>query len=159
MVSTYSSARLHLRPMRYRDAWCLRSAFNTPGFDRGMYMMGPFSFLGAIKVIHGFMRGERLGYMYPFTIADKSNRCMGQIWIVRRRQWEIGYWMHPEFQRKGFMKEALQEIMRFAASQQIVPIVQTYLWNEPSQRVVLASGFQEVARDDEKITFAIVSKS
>jgi hypothetical protein len=155
--SSSSIGSCYLRTMHYRDAWCLRSAFNIPGFDRGMTMKGPFSIIGALKIIYNFKKAARRDFSHPFTIIDDHNHCMGQIWMIYRNEWHIGFWLHPKFQHKGYMRSAVKHIASFAKKNNICPHAYVCDWNEKSKNVLYACDFYEVSRNSGKIKFSPIA--
>ncbi len=61
---------------------------------------------------------------------------------------ELGYELIPEYQRKGYMKEALEIVLRFAFQEiKLVKILaETHEANTPSIKLLKSHGFKEVKK-------------
>ena len=80
-------------------------------------------------------------------VLKEENRIIGGLCFKgppnESHEAEIGYGIYPEYQRKGYMTEALQEIARwtFQHPQIVAILAETEKSNIPSQRVLEKIGF------------------
>lgn len=88
--------------------------------------------------------------------VTQNNTAVGRIGIRPKENSiiNLGYWLHPDFQGKGYMTEAVQGAIAFAFKnlQAKKVIAEAATWNIGSIRVMENSGMQQIATD-EKIGF------
>jgi RimJ/RimL family protein N-acetyltransferase len=95
-----------------------------------------------------------------FTMYEnENNKPIGRMSIRPEEAldtWSIGFWMHHDYGRQGYMKEAASMIIDFGftalQAKQIEAGAAT--WNEPSQKVLLATGMDEDRSDGHQFTRA-----
>ena len=94
---------------------------------------------------------ERLatGAGYSFAIADaQTDRAVGSIGLWLRDLDEgrasTGYWVAPEFRRRGFGAAALRALTSWALTLEGIDRLQLYVepWNEGSWRAAESCGYQ-----------------
>ncbi len=86
---------------------------------------------------------------YSFAIADaKTDAPVGQIGLwtkdIQAGRASTGYWVAPQYRRRGYARAALQALTTWALSLQEVERLELYVepWNEGSWRAAEACGFQ-----------------
>jgi RimJ/RimL family protein N-acetyltransferase len=89
------------------------------------------------------------GVGYSFAIADaRTGDAVGQIGLWTREidhgRATTGYWIGPEFRRRGYVRAALGALTVWALSLEEVKRVQLHVepWNEGSWRAAEACGYQ-----------------
>jgi [ribosomal protein S5]-alanine N-acetyltransferase len=91
------------------------------------------------------------GITYGFTIAEPStNTLMGRIGVRKTNRmdvWNLGFWMHPEQQGRGYMTEAATAVLIFGFEELgATKIEASYaLWNKASRRVLEKVGMKFIA--------------
>ena len=86
-------------------------------------------------------------YSFSMWLRDIPNTLVGRI-SIRSNDWgdgyNIGYWTHPVHQRKGYMTEALNAVLKFGFEQLEVPWIEAYyaVWNTGSGRVLEKVGMR-----------------
>ncbi|MEZ4849282.1 MAG: GNAT family protein [Bacteroidia bacterium] len=124
------------------------SASRYPGFNDGMQWDPPEHKDTIAESLKRSIQSWKEGKGYSFTIVsrDESAQRLGRI-SIRPDQgenvWNIGYWTHPEHQKKGIMTEAVGAILEFGFTQlQATKITAcTATWNKASEKVLLNHGF------------------
>ena len=94
-----------------------------------------------------------------FTIRNKERQLVGSINITpdkkNPKQAEIGYYLGSEFQKKGYMKRALEVLLDYGFQNLGYDTIYGDVVddNVASVKTLLACGFQEVGRFKEKIRY------
>jgi [ribosomal protein S5]-alanine N-acetyltransferase len=148
MTSTISTHRLQLRPLGLRDALLMHKTFAIPGFTDGMYYKGPVSLWFALKAV---IRPK--GVRFSIRLKGKP---IGSIWLIHRKSgWNLGFWLHPDFQGKGYMTEAVGALLDFAARSLKMKQVHAgaFPWNRASQNVLLSNGFVFLEQKDGELRY------
>lgn len=87
---------------------------------------------------------------YCFTIEEKeTGGFLGRITLRKQEApgtWDIGYFLHPNAWGKGYMTEAIREVLRFAFEDVGAVAVHSghATWNEKSGNVLKRSGMRFV---------------
>lgn len=71
---------------------------------------------------------------------------------------EIGYGIDPFFQRRGYMSEAVEAMIKWAFSHpecQVITATAVLVDNFASQKVLLRNGFSEIDQDEKGINFRL----
>jgi ribosomal-protein-alanine N-acetyltransferase len=148
-VPVLCSAAVVLRRFEFRDADLVRSVAVDPMITQITTV--PTS--AAEDEVAAYIRRqwERLasGIGYSFAVADAAtDEAVGQIGLWTRDlaqgRASIGYWVAPQFRRRGFATCGLQTISRWALSLDEIERVELYVepWNEASWRAAEAAGFE-----------------
>lgn len=147
---TLETPRLRLRILSLEDIPFVFSASQYPGFTEGMLWEPPSeapelegSHLRAVKAWES-------GRAYAFTIEDKhSGAFLGRISIRQTDEpdlWNMGFWTHPDHQKKGIMSEAVAAVIKFGFEYLDAQEVEACyaLWNKASERVLQKNGMRFV---------------
>lgn len=147
---TLSTARLRLRRLSRDDAPHVLSACKTPGFTDGM-TWEPMNTEGETHVFTDealalWEKGEK----YVWTIEGKDDGVfigrmeVGKVPEQPGNVWELGYWIHPMQQGKGYATEAAQEALRYAFEDLKVDSVLSshHDWNDASGKVLRKIGMR-----------------
>ena len=87
---------------------------------------------------------QLLGYSYLAVETTNSQELIGTIGLWNSEPWpepELGYWLLPAYQGKGYAMEACQAALAFAKKRQLPSLV-SYIdqANEPSKRLAIKLG-------------------
>ena len=147
---TIETPRCLLRCSSVEDLPSIFEATTFPGFHNGMESEPPETIDDLSEALsENFLAWEE-AKLFSFTIADPtSNRLLGRIGIHRNNRigvWNLGFWTHPEHQRKGYMTESLTAIISFGFDRLDATYIEASyaLWNKSSQRVMEKSGMKFV---------------
>lgn len=138
-----------LRGFEPRDAPLVASASTDPLIP--LITTVPAS--GADEDVMAYLerQHERLasGVGYSFAIADAgSDRAVGQIGLwtqeIGTGRASTGYWIGPQFRRRGYLTAALQALTKWAVTLDDIHRLQLFVepWNEGSWRAAEACGYQ-----------------
>ncbi|MCI4671170.1 MAG: GNAT family N-acetyltransferase [Bacteroidia bacterium] len=144
---TLASQNLTLRAPREEDIPHIFSATRYPGFNDGMQWAPPESMGELFPNLHAHIEAWKKAEAFGFVITEReSEKFLGRISLRPTQDtgtWDIGYWTHPENQRKGIMTEAIGRVLQFAEEElKAKDVVAAYAtWNKASQRVLEKNGF------------------
>lgn len=139
-----------LRPFEHRDAPLITSA----GTDPLIPLVTTVPTSGDLVDVRAFIdrQNTRLaeGVGYSFAIADTpTDEAVGQIglWtsaVPQTGSASIGYWIGPEFRRRGYATEALRLLTIWASGLPNITRLELYVepWNEGSWRAAQACNFR-----------------
>lgn len=139
--------RFILRVPSEADFSSIFSTAKYPGFHDGMLWEPPKTLEELIPPLKGNLKAWEDGRGYGFTIEEKeSQKFLGRISIRKTEEqdlWSVGYWTHPEQQRKGVMTEALAGILKFGFEDLSATRIEAChaLWNKASEKVLKNNGF------------------
>lgn len=136
-MTTLQTPRLTLQPLTLRDGWLMWRTFKIPHFLDGLNYDGPVSLWFALrKVFH------HSGHRFSIRL---QGRPIGRVWLTKEKK--LGYWLHPDFQGKGYAIEAVQHIL---SQQEETVYAECQTWNAASCQVLQKSGFQMIGTEDGK---------
>ncbi|MDA0376499.1 MAG: GNAT family protein [bacterium] len=145
-----TTERLYLRAVSDEDVECVWTASRVPGFIDGMMWDPPETKEEIIEIMHQTIDRWKAGGNYCFSLClNESNECIGRI-VIREKEgddvWNIGYWLHPDHQGKGYMQEAVTAIVDWGFSVLHAENItaEHASWNEASGKVLLNVGFTHV---------------
>ncbi len=145
---TIDTARCRLRCPSAADIPHVFSATRFAGFNDGMQWEPPDSIDELQQPLRENLADWAAGNTYCLTIADPAtDRLIGRIGIRKTKHagvWNLGFWTHPEYQRQGYMTEAVTAIIKFGfETLGATRIEASYaLWNKASQRTLAQVGMR-----------------
>ena len=121
MIDPIVTPRLTLRSFAESDLPDYHDLFARPDVVRYLYLE-PLDRDGALSLLRRRMAQGDLdsdgGLVLAIELREPSPRVIGEImlWIKDRknRQAEIGFVLHPEYQRRGFAREAASAVLDHA---------------------------------------------
>jgi [ribosomal protein S5]-alanine N-acetyltransferase len=140
--------RVVLRGFEERDAGLVQSVAFDPLIPLITTVPATGALADALAYIH--RQNQRLadGSGYSFAIADPvTDEAVGQIglWVkdIAEGRATTGYWVAPQFRRRGYASAALQTLTGWALALDEVARLQLYVepWNEASWRAAEANGY------------------
>lgn len=136
-----------LRAPKEEDIPFIFSATRKKGFNDGMRWEAPKTEAELIEPFQKGINNWLSGQEYNFTIIEnKTNQPVGRTSIRKTEKindWNIGYWIHPDFQGKGIMTNVTKIILEFGFTTlqaQSIEAAHT-LWNLGSEKVLKRNGF------------------
>ncbi len=156
-----TTPRLHLRQLTLDDApeiWVQRS---DERMLRYVDLQRSYSLEDAHDFIQKINAGIAQNKSVYWSISFKDNRMLiGTIclwnFVAETSCAEIGYSLHPDFQGKGYMQEALERVLGFAFSTIQVEIIEghTHPKNEASIRLLRKNNFLYAGESEGYLLFA-----
>ena len=141
--------RLLLRRMKMSDApafFLLRSIDATMQYiDRVKFTLIEEAEALIQKVLVSLEANE--GIMWCITLKDKPDFLIGSIgyWRIINQHYraEVGYMLHPDFWRKGIMKEALLKVIDYGFKDMKLHSIEAHInpANAASAAILEATGF------------------
>lgn len=142
--------RCILRAISELDDECAWSASRVAGFTDGMTWDPPENKDQIREVREATIQQWLNGTDFTFSICTKQPEvCIGRI-VIRKTEtdavWDIGYWLHPDYQGQGYMSEAVEVIVKFGFTELHASAIESAhaLWNKGSEKVLLKAGFSYV---------------
>ena len=146
---TIETARCRLRCVAEDDIPHIFSATRYAGFTDGMLWEPPREMAELYAPYYRALASWDEGTSYCFTVEKKDDSAfIGRIAIRKSpgedAVWDLGFWTHPEQQRKGYMTEAASAMVQFGFSRlQAVRIEACHaLWNVASEKVLMKIGMR-----------------
>jgi RimJ/RimL family protein N-acetyltransferase len=155
------SDRLALRPWRHDDAAAVAAALADGSMHTFLAVPNPYTMSDAVEFVHSIARTERsAGTGLECAVVDRASRSLVGSATLRlphgMRSSDIGYWIAPTAQGKGYATEATRALAGWAFEQGVHRVeVRLDVRNVVSARVALAAGFgfegirREVLRDED----------
>lgn len=140
--------RCTLRHIQETDMPHVFHASQFPGFTDGMLWEPPEQIEDLREHHEQNLQDWERGTAYCFTIETRERGTfLGRIIIRKQNEpdtWDIGFWTHPEQQGKGYMTEALREVLQFGfCTLRATNIIACYAcWNLSSERVLQKNGLR-----------------
>ena len=128
------------------------SASRKPGFNNGMSWSPPETKESLYKNLEEGRDQWLNNECAHFFIYHKNTHLpIGRIDIGPNGKEHLGYWIHPDYGGKGFMKEAIQSAVAFGFTQLNMPLINAgvAVWNIASQKVMQSVGMQKVQTAEE----------
>jgi ribosomal-protein-alanine N-acetyltransferase len=142
--------RLKLRSRNIDDNKMIFSATRFKGFNDGMLWDPPVTEQELIPRVESAKQSWLKGDSYTFVITIESH-SVGMISIRKTKvenTWNVGFFLHPDYQRKGYMTESTLAVLDFGFNKLRAKIIeaQCATWNVASEKVLISSGmkFKEI---------------
>jgi ribosomal-protein-alanine N-acetyltransferase len=145
------SEHLRLRIPSLEDIPHIFSATRYAGFNDGILWEAPNSQEELIEPYHNSIKAWEEGKGYGFTIEDKeTSEFLGRISIRKTEtedRWNVGFWTHPEHQKKGIMTASLRLILEFGFDRLNADVIESShaIWNKASEHVLKRNGMKFIA--------------
>jgi ribosomal-protein-alanine N-acetyltransferase len=147
LTHALETARCRLRAPAADDIPHVFSATRHPGFNDGLRWDAPETPAELDAPLARALAAWMEGAAYSFTIERRSDGTfLGRISIRPAAagvgRWNVGFWLHPAHQGRGYMREAAQAVLRFGFEQlEASEIEACYAtWNHASERVLRSIG-------------------
>jgi len=144
------TSRCRLRRPSEADIPHVFSATRIAGFNDGMAWAAPESIEQLREPLRNNIKAWTTGTAFAFTIESKADRAfLGRIAIRSHAEdglWDIGFWMHPDHQGRGYMFEAAQAVVDFGFERLLAKRIQAgfVAWNVRSERILKKLGMKFV---------------
>ena len=142
--------RLCLRESRLADAEVIYAVLSSDTVTR-YYSLSPLASVEEARALverraAAFRRQERIRWAIARREDDAVLGSCGYVhWDRESRRAEVGYELHPDWQGRGLMYEALTAMLSFGFTQMDLNRVEALVVpeNEPSLRLLRRLGFEE----------------
>ena len=140
------TARLQFRQWAAQDVNAFYDFFADPVGTR--FVGGQKSQEDAWRLMATYMgHYQLLGYSYLAVEEIQTKQLIGAVGLWNSDPWpepELGYWILPRMQGKGFASEAAQALKQFAFESLNIPTLVSYIdpENTASKKVALKAGAQ-----------------
>lgn len=147
---TLETERFLLRIPRAEYIPMIFSATRYEGFHEGMVWDPPEKQEELYESLKRNIQKWEAGTAYNFTIKEKGNSGgLGRITIRKTEEqgiWNVGFWTHPESQKRGVMTEALSTVLTFGFEELAACRIEAChaTWNTASAKVLTNNGMQFV---------------
>ena len=145
------SERLYLRIPDSSDFPHLFSATRYEGFNDGMLWEPPTQLSDLEEPLKRAINAWKTGDGYAFTIETITDKeFLGRISIRKTKLdevYNIGFWIHPKLQGKGYASEAVAAILKFGfETLKAIRIEADYAtWNKASEAVLNKNEFKFIS--------------
>jgi ribosomal-protein-alanine N-acetyltransferase len=138
-----------LRRVSRDDIQFVFSASRHPGFCDGMRWSPPATEEELLIPYEKNLSAWEQGIAFTFTITAKDAGVrVGRIAIRRQAAhiWDLGFWTHPDHQRRGYMTEAAAAVLAFGFEALSASQIEAAhaIWNAASRRVLEKIGMSFV---------------
>ena len=140
--------RFKLRIPEMEDIPYIFSATRFEGFNDGMLWEPPDTIEELTAPLNRSIQSWESCKAFSFTIVKKgSTELLGRIGIRQtniEHVWNVGFWTHPESQKKGVMTEALQGVLKFGFEELSAERIEAChaIWNKASEKVLKRNGMR-----------------
>jgi [ribosomal protein S5]-alanine N-acetyltransferase len=146
-----NTERCTLRIVSEQDKVFIFSATKFKGFNDGMSWEAPESIEELNEFFQQTLQSWDASLAYTFTIeCSETGTFIGRISLTKKEAgnniWNLGYWTHPEQQRKGYMTEVAKAILELGFEVLKADCIEGYyaLWNIGSEKVLKNIGMKFV---------------
>ena len=146
LTYTIETPRCRLRAPAAADLPHIFEATRYPGFNEGMLWDPPDTPDELHEPFRRSLAAWQAAEAFSFSIDLRaSGTFVGRISIRptdEPHRWNIGFWLHPQHQGNGYMREAAAAILRFGFEMLGAEAIEACYatWNTPSERVLKAIG-------------------
>jgi len=150
---TLKTDRLTLRPYTLEDAkQAFQIATKYPDMTRYMCWNPPEKIEETIDSYHRGLKSTDEHYSFSIEFDGQFvgritlKNFLRKIGAADLSLAELGFWISPEFQRKGFMKEAVDQVVQFGFKKLGLRRIHgdTFFVNKASRKLFEKCGFREV---------------
>lgn len=138
-IPTLTTSRLTLRPMRFDDWPAYRQLMAS---ERAQFMGGPFLDAAAWGMFCSDHAQWDLFGCGALMIEDQANgACIGQVGINAGplfTEFELGWFVYPEFEGRGYAREAAEAMLSWARDIRKLPSLVSYVDPENTRSAGLA---------------------
>ncbi len=141
--------RLFLEPLLVTDADPILALRSDPRVNQYLDRTPMTTKEEAVAFVEKIRKGYRAaGVKYWAIRQEKNGDLLGTVclWNFSEDQLsaELGYELHPDFQGKGYMRETIREVIRYAFENLGIRKLSafTHKQNNPSIRVLVENGFK-----------------
>lgn len=155
MTPTLETARLLLRPIELTDASQIQAIF--PQWEIVKYLANkipwPYPADGALTFIRDIAlpaieRGDE--WIWTIRRKEESTKIIGSISLTKSENENRGFWIVPEWQRRGLMSEACDAVTGYWFESLKFPILRApkAIANEGSRRISEKQGMRIVSSSE-----------
>lgn len=127
-LPTLTTSRLTLRPMRFDDWPAYRLLMAS---ERAQFMGGPFSEAAAWGMFCSDQAQWDLFGCGALMIDETlTGACVGQVGINAGPlfpEFELGWFVYPDFEGRGYAREAAEAMLRWAKEVRLLPSLVSYV--------------------------------
>ncbi len=150
MFRELETERLTLKNIGYEDADFMYKEFSTDAVNTYLYDAEPISSIEEANQWITFFRQEEPRDQHRWILVrkdsgEKIGTCGFHCLNRAEKTVEIGYDLQPAHWRKGYMQEALREVLRFAEKEMLVKHIAAHIaeGNEASIGLAKKLGFYQ----------------
>lgn len=127
-IPTLTTSRLTLRPMRFDDWPAYRQLMAS---ERAQFMGGPFSEAAAWGMFcSDHAQWDLFGCGALLIDETVTGACVGQVGINAGPlfpEFELGWFVYPDFEGRGYAREAAEAMLRWAKEVRQLPSLVSYV--------------------------------
>lgn len=127
-IPTLTTSRLTLRPMRFDDWPAYRQLMAS---ERAQFMGGPFSDAAAWGMFcSDHAQWDLFGCGALMIDETLTGACVGQVGINAGPlfpEFELGWFVYPDFEGRGYAREAAEAMLRWAKEVRQLPSLVSYV--------------------------------
>lgn len=127
-LPTLTTSRLTLRPMRFDDWSAYRLLMAS---ERAQFMGGPFSEAAAWGMFcSDHAQWDLFGCGALMIDETLTGACVGQVGINAGPlfpEFELGWFVYPDFEGRGYAREAAEAMLRWAKEVRQLPSLVSYV--------------------------------
>ncbi|HEY1407135.1 MAG TPA: GNAT family protein, partial [Spirochaetota bacterium] len=136
--------RIVLRKIEKSDAHDICQYYSNENVYRYLDWNGPESIEKCGEIIDRWNKDYAKGWIIRFAIVDKeTEKVIGTIFLndFRENRAEIGYELSEAYWRKGFMSEAMREVLKLAFHKFDLSRIQAFVHKENESSIGLLKKF------------------
>ena len=148
LFKNLETERLLLKNISTEDREFIFDHFSHPKVTEYLYDEEPLSDIsGADEIINVYLEPEpRTQHRWILVTKDgeKIGTCGFHCWYMRQGICDVGYDLRPEYEGKGYMREALETIIQFAFEEMNIKKIKAciYVNNDRSGNLAQRLGFK-----------------
>jgi len=158
------TTRLHLRAPTMGDKEMIFFMRTAPEVNKYIKRIPPTSLQDITLFINDRLRDRQQGVSiyWVLTLKESLDQCMGAISLWHfsdnRKTAEVGYDLHPDYQGKGYMSEALTTVLDFGFKTLNLHAIEahTHVANMPSRALLERHAFMLTNKKDASVPTNVV---